>query len=97
VINPVVMAMPVMGRRPYRNRVAQCYFESLVNNKHQQKINNMDKLQDDKCSDKTKKTGEVRMGREVSSKNASGCDSEKDPKRPDKKEELREDRASALV
>jgi hypothetical protein len=39
----------------------------------------------------------VRMGREVSSKNASGCDSEKDPKRPDKKEELREDRASSLV
>jgi hypothetical protein len=60
-------------------------------------INNMNKLHDDKCSDKTKKTGEVRMGREVSSKNASGCDSEKDTQCPDKKEELREDRASSLV
>jgi hypothetical protein len=57
----------------------------------------MNKLQDDKCSDKTKKTGEVRMGREVSSKKASGCDSEKDTKCSDKKEELREDRASSLV
>jgi len=57
----------------------------------------MNKLQDDKCSDKTKKTGEVRMGREVSSKKASGCDSEKNTKCSDKKEELREDRASSLV
>jgi hypothetical protein len=57
----------------------------------------MNKLPDDKCSDKTKKTGEVRMGREVSGKNASGCDSEKDTKCSDKKEEIREDRASSLV
>jgi hypothetical protein len=57
----------------------------------------MNKLQDDKCSDKTKKTGEVRKGREVSSKNASSCDSEKNTKCSDKKEELREDRASSLV
>jgi hypothetical protein len=39
----------------------------------------------------------VRMGEVVSSKNASGCHSEKDTKCPDKKEELREDRASSLV
>jgi hypothetical protein len=57
----------------------------------------MTKFQDDKCSDKTKKTGEVRMGREVSSKNVSSCDSGKDAKCSDKKEELREDRASSLV
>jgi hypothetical protein len=57
----------------------------------------MTKLQDDKCSDKIMKTGEVRMGREVSSKNASSCDSEKNSQCPDKKEELREDRASSLV
>jgi hypothetical protein len=68
-----------------------------VNNKHQPKINIMKTLQEDKCSDKTKKTGEVRMGREVSSKKASGCDSEKDTQCSDKKEELREDRASSLV
>jgi hypothetical protein len=68
-----------------------------VNNKHQPKINSMKTLQEDKCSDKTKKTGEVRMGREVSSKKASGCDSEKDTQCSDKKEELREDRASSLV
>jgi hypothetical protein len=57
----------------------------------------MKTLQEDKCSDKTKKTSEVRMGREVSSKNASSCDSGKDAKCSDKKEELREDRASSLV
>jgi hypothetical protein len=57
----------------------------------------MKTLQDDKCSDKTKKTGEVRMGREVSSKKSSSCDSGHDTKCSDKKEELREDRASALV
>jgi len=57
----------------------------------------MKTLQNDKCSDTTKKTGEVRMGREVSSKKASGCDSGKDAKCSDKKEELREDRASTLV
>jgi hypothetical protein len=39
----------------------------------------------------------VRMGEVVSSKNASSCDFKKDPKRSDKKEELREDRASSLV
>ena len=47
----------------------------------------MKTLQDDKCSDKTQKTGEVRMGREVPIiKKASGCDSEKDTKCSDKKE-----------
>jgi hypothetical protein len=30
--------------------------------------------QDDKCSDKTKETGAVRMGREVSSKKASAVE-----------------------
>ena len=39
----------------------------------------------------------VRMGEVVSSKNASSCDSGKDTKCSDKKEELREDRASSLV
>ena len=39
----------------------------------------------------------VRMGDVVSSKNASSCDSGKDAKCSDKKEELREDRASSLV
>jgi hypothetical protein len=58
----------------------------------------MKTLQDDKCSDKTKKTTEVRMGREVPFiKKASGCDSEKDTKCSNKKEELRENRASSLV
>jgi hypothetical protein len=68
----------------------------LVNNKHQQ--NNMKTLQEDKSPDKTKKTGEVRMGREVSSKRASDCDSGKNTECSDKKkEEAREDRASSLV
>jgi hypothetical protein len=57
----------------------------------------MKTLQDDKCSDKTKKTGEVRMGRAVSSKKASDCGSGRDAKCSAKKEELREDRASSLV
>ena len=57
----------------------------------------MNKLQDDKRSDKTKKTGELRMGRETSSKNASSFDSGKDTKCSDQKEEIREDRASSLV
>jgi hypothetical protein len=39
----------------------------------------------------------VRMGEVVSSKSASSCDSGKDAKCSDKKEELREDRASSLV
>jgi len=39
----------------------------------------------------------VRMGEVVSSKNASSCDSGKHTKCSDKKEELREDRASSLV
>jgi len=39
----------------------------------------------------------VRMGEVVSNKKASGCDSGKDTKCSDKKEELREDRASSLV
>jgi hypothetical protein len=58
----------------------------------------MKTLPDDKCSDKTKKTGVVRMGHEVSSKGAAGCESETDSKCADKKkEEKREDRASSLV
>jgi len=59
----------------------------------------MKTVQADKHSDKTTKTGEVRMGREVSSKKASGCDSENDSKCADKKEkqEIREDKASSLV
>jgi len=57
----------------------------------------MKTLQDDKCSDKTKKTGKVRMGREVSSKKACCCDSEKDDECADKKERTRMDHASSLV
>jgi hypothetical protein len=58
----------------------------------------MNKLPDDKCSDKNRQTTEVRMGREVPIiKKASSCDSGKDTKCSDKKEELREDRASSLV
>ena len=60
----------------------------------------MKTLQNDKCSDKTKKTTEVRMGREVPNiKKASCCDSEKDTKCSDKKEkeEIRENRSSSLV
>jgi hypothetical protein len=58
----------------------------------------MKTLQNDKRSDKTKTMTEVRMGREVPIlKKASSCDSEKDTKCSDKKEELREDRASSLV
>jgi hypothetical protein len=57
----------------------------------------MNKLQDDKYQGKTRKTGEVRMGREVSSKNASSCDSGKGAKCSDKKDEIREDRASSLI
>jgi len=53
--------------------------------------------QDDKCSNTTRKTGEVRMGREVSSKKASCCDSEKDAECSDKKERARENQASSLV
>jgi hypothetical protein len=58
----------------------------------------MKTIQDDKCPDKTEKTGVVRMGREVSNKGASSCDSETNTKCPDKKkEENREDRASSSV
>jgi hypothetical protein len=57
----------------------------------------MTTLPDDKCSDKTKKTGVVRMGREVSSKKASCCDSEKDAECADKKEKTRMNQASSLV
>ena len=60
----------------------------------------MNKLPDDKCSDKNTKTTEVRMGREVPIiKKASSCDSEKDAKCSDKKEkeEIRENRSSSLV
>jgi len=55
-------------------------------------------LQDDKCTDKTRKTTEIRMGREVPiSKQASCCDSEKDAECADKKEKTREDMASSKV
>ena len=58
----------------------------------------MKTLQDDKCSDKANQTTEVRMGREVPIINKpSSCDSGKDAKCADKKEEIRENRASALV
>ncbi len=58
----------------------------------------MNNLPEDKCSDKNAKTTEIRMGREVPIvKKATGCDSEKDAKCSDKKEQLREDRASSLV
>ena len=39
----------------------------------------------------------VRMGEVVSSKNASSCDSGKGAKCSDKKDEIREDRASSLI
>ena len=53
---------------------------------------------DDKCCDKTKPATEVRMGREVPAhKKASNCDSDKGAKCSDKKEEIRENRASSLV
>jgi hypothetical protein len=58
----------------------------------------MKTLQDDKCSDKTRKTTEVRMGHEVPViKKAGCCDSEKDAECSDKKEKKREDVASSLV
>jgi hypothetical protein len=57
----------------------------------------MTTLQNDKCPDKATKTGTVRMGREVSSKKASCCDSEKDTECADKKEKTRKNEASSLV
>lgn len=57
----------------------------------------MTTLEHDKCSDKTPKTGAVRMGREVSSKKASCCHSEKDAQCADQKEKTRKDQASSLV
>jgi hypothetical protein len=58
----------------------------------------MNKMPEDKSSNKTAKTTEIRMGREVPIvKKATSCDSDKDAKCSDKKEELREDRASSLV
>lgn len=65
----------------------------------------MNKLQDDKCSDKTKTTGEVHMGREVKTKDGrevkpkhSSClGNEAATEAEDKKIETREDRASSLV
>jgi hypothetical protein len=76
--------------------------EQQISNKS---INNMNKLQDDKCSDKTKTTGEVRMGREVKTKDGrevkpkhSSClGNEAATEAEDKKIETREDRASSLV
>ena len=60
------------------------------------KINqHMKTTQADKIDDKTKKTGEVRMGRVVTSKKASDGNSKTSAK--NEKEELREDRASSLV
>jgi hypothetical protein len=68
-------------------------------------INNMNKLQDDKCSGQTKKTGEVRMGREVKTKDGrevkpkhSSClGNEAATEVEDKKIEACEDRASSTV
>jgi hypothetical protein len=59
----------------------------------------MKTVQADKHTDKTKTTGVVRMGREVSSNKASGCDSEHDSKCAEnkQKQEIREDKASSLV
>ena len=58
----------------------------------------MNKSSDKKCSEKIKSGNEIRMGREVPIiKKASSCDSEKDAKCSDKKEEIREDRSSSLV
>jgi hypothetical protein len=57
----------------------------------------MKTLQDDKCPDKTRKPGKVRMGREVSTKKASGCDSEKNAECADTKVKTREDVAGSLV
>jgi hypothetical protein len=54
-------------------------------------------LQDDKCPDKTRKTGTVRMGRDVSVKKTSCCGSEKDTACADKKEKTRMNEASSLV
>ena len=54
--------------------------------------------QDNKCTDKTKKTTEIRMGREVPVfKKASCCDSEKDAECADKKEKTRENLAGSKV
>jgi hypothetical protein len=58
----------------------------------------MKTLQDDKGSDKTNQTTEVRMGREVPIiKKASSCDSGKDAKCADMKEKNKENLASSLV
>ena len=59
----------------------------------------MKTVQADKHTDKTKTTGVVRMGREVSSKKTTCCDSESDSKCSENKEkqEIREDKASSLV
>jgi hypothetical protein len=57
----------------------------------------MSTRQADKTPDKNKKTGEVRMGREVSSKKGADCNSGKDTECSDRKEEIRENRASSLV
>jgi len=52
---------------------------------------------DTKCSDKNEKTGTIRMGREVKTKDSSCCGSEAAIKAEDKKIEAREDRASSTV
>jgi hypothetical protein len=53
---------------------------------------------DDKGSDKTEKTTEIRMGREVPIiKKASSGDPAKNAQSPDKKDEVRENRSSSLV
>jgi hypothetical protein len=54
--------------------------------------------QDGKCADKTGKTTEIRMGREVPIfKKASCCNSEKDAECADKTEKTRENLASSKV
>jgi hypothetical protein len=57
----------------------------------------MTTLQNNKCSDKTAKVGEVRMGREVTNKKTNCTDSEHDAECADKKEKTRMDNASSLV
>jgi hypothetical protein len=57
----------------------------------------MTTTQNDKCTDKTPKTGEIRMGREVAAKKDSCCDSDHAAKVADIKAKTRENQASSLV
>jgi hypothetical protein len=63
------------------------------------KINHMSKIQVDHRPDKASKTGEVRMGREVSSKAPTAGDLNTKAKSPaaKAKQEVRENAASSLV